>query len=265
MFANALDVSYIGPNPAINGYVKSKGEALRIVAGATSGGAVLVARPQANIKTGRDLDGKRVASPQLGNTQDVALRRYVKAAGLDTKETGGTVQVIPTANPDILTLFLKGEIDAAWVPEPWGARLVHEAGGVIVLDERSLWPDGRFITAHVIVRTQFLRQRPDVVRRFLQAHVAVTQWINEHPDDAKAIVNREIARLTGKALATVVLDDAFARMEVTYDPICSSLETSAQWAFEAGFLGKDKPDLKNIYDLRLLNEVLAAQGLPSVP
>ncbi len=136
MFANALDMSYIGPNPAINGYVKSKGEALRIVAGATSGGAVLDARPQANIKTARDLDGKRVASPQLGNTQDVALRRFIKAAGLATKETGGTVQVIPTANPDILTLFLKGEIDAAWVPEPWGARLVHEAGGVIVLDER---------------------------------------------------------------------------------------------------------------------------------
>ncbi len=206
-----------------------------------------------------------MASPQLGNTQDVALRRYVKDAGLATTETGGSVAVLPTSNPDILTLFLKGEVDAAWVPEPWGARLVHEAGGVIVLDERDIWPGGQFVTAHVIVSTRFLRQHPDLVRRWLQAHVSVTEWINSHPSEAKALLNREIERLTGKALAPAVLDDAFERLDVTYDPIRSSLQTSADWAFEAGFLGSTKPDLSGIYDLKLLNDVLRERGLPTIP
>ncbi len=264
LFANAIDMTYIGPNPAINGYVQSKGAALRIVAGATSGGAVFVVRPQANIKTAKDLAGKKVASPQLGNTQDVSLRRYIKQAGLATRETGGTVTVLPTANADILTLVQKGEIDGAWVPEPWGARLVREAGGVILVDERDLWPGGKFVTAHLIVSAKFLTANPEIVRAWLQAHVEVTQWINAHPADAKALVNSEIARLTGKALAPAVLDDAYGRMEVTYDPIRSSLNTSAQWAFEAGFLDT-KPDLKNIYDLKLLNEVLSEKGLAAIP
>lgn len=264
LFANAIDMTYIGPNPAINGYVQSKGVALRIVAGATSAGAVFVVRPQANIKTAKDLDGKKIASPQLGNTQDVSLRRYIKQAGLATKETGGTVTVLPTANADILTLFQKGDIDGAWVPEPWGARLVREAGGVILVDERDLWPGGKFVTAHLIVSTKFLNEHPDVVKQWLQAHVEVTQWINAHPTEAKTLVNSEIARLTGKALAPAVLDDAFGRMEVTYDPIRSSLNTSAQWAYEAGFFDS-QPDLKNIYDLKLLNEVLSKKGLAAIP
>jgi len=263
LFANAIDLTYIGPNPAINGYVQSKGEALRIVAGATSAGAVFVVRPQSNIKTAKDLSGKKIASPQLGNTQDVSLRRYIKQAGLATKETGGTVTVLPTANADILTLFQKGEIDGAWVPEPWGARLVREAGGVILLDERDLWPNGEFVTAHVIVSAKFLKSQPQLVEKWLQAHVEVTQWINSHPGEAKTLVNREIGRLTGKELAPAVLDDAFGRMTVTYDPISSSLNTSAMWAFEAGFLNA-KPDLKNIYDLKLLNDVLSKKGLPAV-
>jgi NitT/TauT family transport system substrate-binding protein len=263
LFANAIDMTYIGPNPAINGYVQSKGAALRIIAGATSAGAVFVVRPQANIKTAKDLDGKKIASPQLGNTQDVSLRRYIKQAGLATKETGGTVSVIPTANADILTLFQKGDIDGAWVPEPWGARLVREAGGVILVDERDLWPGGKFVTAHLIVSTKFLNEHPDVVKNWLQAHVEVTQWINAHPTEAKTLVNSEIGRLTGKALAPAVLDDAYGRMEVTYDPIRSSLNTSAQWAFEAGFFDS-RPDLKNIYDLKLLNEVLSKKGLAAI-
>jgi NitT/TauT family transport system substrate-binding protein len=263
VLAGAIDMTYIGPNPAINGYVQSKGAAVRIIAGATSAGAVFVVRPQANIKTAKDLDGKKIASPQLGNTQDVSLRRYIKQAGLATRETGGTVMVVPMANADILTAFLKGDIAGAWVPEPWGARLVREAGGVILVDERDLWPGGKFVTAHIVVSTKFLKANPDIVRLWLQAHVEVTQWINAHPTEAKALVNGEIARLTGKALAPQVMDDAFSRMEVTYDPISSSLNTSAEWAFEAGFFDS-KPDLKNIYDLKLLNEVLSKKGLPAV-
>ena len=263
LLAGAIDMTYIGPNPAINGHVQSKGAAVRIVAGATSGGAVFVVRPQANIKTAKDLNGKKIASPQLGNTQDVSLRRYIVAAGLATKETGGTVSVMPIANADILTAFQKGEIDGAWVPEPWGARLVREAGGVILVDERDLWPGGKFVTANIVVSSKFLKEHPDLVRQWLQAHVEATQWINAHPAEAKALVNSEIGRLTGKPLAPQVLDDAFGRMEVTYDPVSSSLNTQAEWAFEAGFLDS-KPDLKSIYDLTLLNEVLSKKSLPAV-
>lgn len=264
LFANELDLAYIGPNPAINGYVKSKGQALRIVAGATSGGAVLVVRGDSNIKSAVDLAGKRMATPELGNTQDVAARYYLLANHLTLTEKGGNVQILPTANPDILTLFIKKEIDAAWVPEPWGARLVQEAGGVILVDERNLWPDGQFVTANIIVNKKFLDAHPDIVKKWLGAHVELTRWINDHPEDAKKTANDEIKRLTGKALAAKVLDEAWQRLEVTYDPIPSSLFASADRAFQLGFLGKDKPDLSGIYDLTLLNQVLAERGLEAV-
>lgn len=256
LFAGEIDFTYIGPNPAINGYVKSKGEALRIVAGATSGGAVFVVRKGSGIKSARDLAGKKLASPQLGNTQDVALRYYIEKAGFKTTEEGGNVEVIPTENSNILTLFLKKEIDGAWVPEPWGARLVKEGNGKILVEERELWPKGQFVTAHLIVRTDFLKENPDLVKRFLKAHVEETNWINSHLPQAKKILNSEIKRLTGKELPKDVLDDAFSRLTVTYDPIKSSLFVSADHAYKLGFLGEKRPDLKNIYDLKILNQVL---------
>jgi NitT/TauT family transport system substrate-binding protein len=163
-----------------------------------------------------------------------------------------------------LTLFLKKEIDAAWVPEPWGARLVRNGGGKIMLDERTLWPDGKFVTAHLIARTAFLNQNQEIVKNWLGAHVDLTLWIRDHPDEAKKTANAEIARLTGKGLDSAVLDDAWQRMEVTYDPLSSSLYQTADRAFQLGFLGKEKPDLSGIHDLRLLNEVLAARDLPPV-
>jgi NitT/TauT family transport system substrate-binding protein len=264
LFAGEIDLTYIGPNPAINGYARSKGDALRIIAGATSGGAVLVVRADAGINRPADLAGKRIATPELGNTQDVAARYYLLSNNLQLQEKGGNVSILPTSNPDILTLFLKKEIDAAWVPEPWGARLVHDGGGKIMLDERTLWQDGEFVTAVLIVRTQFLQQHPDIVKNWLGAHVELTSWIRAHPDEAKKMANAEIARLTGKGLDSAVLDDAWQRMEVTYDPLSASLYQSADRAFQLGFLGKEKPDLSGIYDLRLLNDVLAARDLPRV-
>lgn len=264
MFAGQIDLAYIGPNPTINGYVKSKGEALRIIAGATSGGAVLVVRSDAGINSAADFRGKKIASPQLGNTQDVALRAWLQKQGFKLKEQGGDTQVIPVANPDILTLFRKKEIDAAWVPEPWGARLVHEADGKIFLDERDLWQDGKFVTAHVIVSTKFLKTNPDVVKKFLAAHVELTQRINADPATAKQTLNSEIERLTGAALPKQVLDDAWSRQTITYDPIRASLLGSAEAAFKLGFLGDTMPNLENIYDLKLLNEVLKEKGLSTV-
>ncbi len=265
IFAGQIDLSYIGPNPAINGFIKSNGEALRIVCGATSGGAALIVRPGANIKTAADLAGKKIASPQLGNTQDVALRGYILDNGLQTLENGGTVEVIPTDNPLILDMFRLGEIDGAWVPEPWASRLIVEGGGELFLDERDLWTEtnGEFVTAHIIVSAKFLAEHPDLVKAWIQAHIEVTRWELDNPAEAQALLNTEIEKLTGKKLAAEVLSMAWGRMTVTWDPISASLFTSAQSAFGAGFL-KEEPVLDGIYDLSLLNEVLKEKNLPAV-
>lgn len=264
LFAGEIDATYIGPNPAINGYVKSQGKALRIVAGATSGGALLVVRSDRGINDPGDLAGRKLATPQLGNTQDVALRAYLQANGLGAKESGGNVSVIPTANPDILTLFKKGDIDGAWVPEPWATRLVNEAGGRVFLDERSLWPGGDFVTTHLIVRTQFLEKHPDVVENLLRAHVETTSWINANADEAKWLVNAGIKEVTGAALPDAVVDGAWRNLRIVNDPLASSLRKSAADAFALGFLGDKEPDLDGIYALDLLNKVLAEKGLPPV-
>ena len=256
LFAGALDIAYIGPNPTIAGYTRSQGAALRVIAGATSGGAGLVVRPASGINGVKDFHGKRIATPQLGNTQDVALRAWLRAQGLSPREKGGDVQVIPIANPDQLTLFRKGEIDAAWAPEPWAARLVHEAGGRLFLDERDLWPNRQFVAAEVIVRTDFLKQYPDLVKTWIHTHVTLTNWINKNQAEAKRILNEEIKRETSKSFPAEVLDDAFSRLEVTYDPLRDSLLRDAQQAYELGFLGKQAPDLSGLVDLSILNEVL---------
>ena len=265
LFAGAIDLTYIGPNPAINGYVRSQGEALRIVAGATSGGAALVVRADSGIQKPEDFHGKKIASPQMGNTQDVALRGWLNSHGLKLREKGGDVQVIPIANPDQLTLFLKKEIDGAWAPEPWASRLIREANGRLFFDERDLWPNGQFVTTHLIVRTKFLRQHRDLVKKWVKAHVELTEWINKNLPEAKRVLNDEIKKETGKALPQGVLDDSFSRLLVTYDPVRSSLFTSARWAFEAGFLGRTRPDLSGIYDLSVLNEVLKEKGAKPIP
>jgi len=173
------------------------------------------------------------------------------------------VQIIPTANPQILDLFRQGEIDGAWVPEPWASRLVVEGGGVVLLDERALWPEGDFVTAHIIVSTPFLMERPEIVRRWLEAHVEITVWENQYPEEAAALLNGEIERLTGKALPEEVLTMALSNMRSTWDPIASSLYESARAAWQSGFLD-DEPDLEGIYDLSILNGILEEKGLDTV-
>lgn len=259
LFAGALDLTYIGPNPALTGYIRSHGEALRIVAGATSGGAALVVRADSGIRKPEDFHGKRVASPQLANTQDVALRAWLRANGLKPATQGGDVQVLPIANADQLNLFLKKQLDAAWAPEPWASRLVREANGRIFLDERQLWPGGSFPTALLVVRTQFLRDHPDLVVKWVRAHLQLTDWIGQHPGEAKQLLNQQIKKETGAALPGAVLDDAFSRLQATYEPLRSSLLTSARWEFEEGFLGRQMPDLSGLYDLSILNQLLREQ------
>jgi len=260
IFAGQLDIAYIGPNPAITGYVRSQGQALRIIAGATSGGAALIVRADSGIQKPEDFHGKKIASPQLGNTQDVALRAWLQAHGMTPAEKGGDVRVIPVANADQLTLFLKKEIDAAWAPEPWASRLIHEARGRLFLDERTLWPNHQFVTTCLIVRTDFLRQHRDLVKKWVRAHVELTGWIGKNLPQAKQIINAELKKETGKLLAAGVLDDSFSRMQITYDPIRSALLAAAGQAFEAGFLGRQKPNLNGIYDLTILNEILNEKG-----
>src|SRR5262249_5596326 len=221
-------------------------------------------RNDSGIKQASDFHGKRVASPQLGNTQDVALRAWLKSNGLKTKDKGGDVQVIPLANPDQLTLFVKKELDAAWAPEPWATRLIQEGNGRLFLDERTLWPGGQFVTTNIIVSTKFLKEHPDLVKKWLTAHVEITDWINGHLPEAKKTLNEQIQRETGKALPPAVLEEAFGRMQATYDPLRSSLMKSANSAFEAGFLGRQMPDLSNLYDLAILNQVLTEKGKKAV-
>lgn len=260
LFANQIDVTYVGPNPAINGYVQSNGEALKIISGAASGGAVFVVRNDAGIDSPDDFAGKKFASPQLGNTQDVALRKYLLENGYKTRENGGNVEVLPAKNADIVTLMIKKEIDGAWVPEPWGAKLVKDANAKILVDERDLWPNGDFVSAHIIARTEYLENNPVAIKKLLEAHIAETDWINNNPDEARGLFNAELQKLTGKTIPEDEFIEGISRMKLTYDPIKESLFQSANDAFDIGFLGERKPDLSQIYDLNNLNEVLSESG-----
>ncbi len=261
LFSNALDAAYVGPNPAINAYAKSGGEAIRIISGATSGGASLVVKPSINGPA--DLQGKKLATPQLGNTQDVALRSWLKQNGLKTDvQGGGDVSIVPQDNAQTLETFRGGQVDGAWVPEPWATRLVQEGGGKILVDERTLWPGGQFVTTHLVVRTPFLKQHPDAVRRLLQGHVQANDYVNKNTDDAQKVVNQGIAKITGKPLADAVIKGSWPNMTFTNDPVASSLKTSATHATEVGLL--DKVNLDRIYDLALLNQVLTEAHQPEV-
>lgn len=264
LFAGEVDVGYVGPNPAINGYVKSRGEALRVIAGASSGGALFVVRPDSNIDGPQDLAGKKFATPQLGGTQDVALRYYTQQHGLQTADKGGTVEIVPTAPADILTLFKTKRIDGAWVPEPWATRLVLEGDGKVFIDERDQWPDGKFVTTVIVARKAFLDQHPELVRAILGAHIDSVRFVQEQPEEAKRIINQEIQRITSKGLPAHVLDQALAHTDITWEPLPETLVKQADYAYALGFLGTKKPDLSGLYDLPLLQEALAERSLPRV-
>ncbi len=261
LFAKQIDATYVGPNPAINGYVISEGKDVRIISGATSGGAVFVIRGDTGITSTSDFANKKFASPQLGNTQDVALRNYLLEHGYKTVENQGNVNILPAKNSDILTLFLKKDIDGAWVPEPWGERLIKDANGKLFLDERDLWPDGKFVTGLILVRTDYLQQNPDVIENLLKAHIEETEWINDNKAEAVKTFNTELKKITGQTIPEDVLQQSLTRLEFTYDPIQQSLYKSADDAFKLGFLGDTKPDLSNIFDLNILNKVLKEKAL----
>ena len=265
IITNAIDLTYVGPNPAINAHLQSRGEEIRIVAGACSGGAALVVQSDGRIKTDADFKNRRIATPQFGNTQDIAARAWLLSKGFRVSATGGDVSVMPTANPDQLALFQTGDLDAVWTVEPWVSRLVLEAKGRVYLEEKSLWSQtaGRYVTTHLASSVRFLTHEPELLKKWIAAHVELTQWIVQHPGEAKTILNREIKAETTKALSKAILDNAWRRLELTYDPIQASLLKSAEDAHRIGFL-QNEPNLSRIYDLDLLNEVLREKGLPEI-
>lgn len=257
LFADQVDAVFMGPNPAINAYVKSHGKALRVIAGSTSGGAGLVVR--AGIDTVADLRGKKLASPQLGSTQDIALRAWLAEQGLRTDiHAGGDVSVIPQQNSQTLDAIRQGHIDGAWVPEPWATRLVKDAGAKVFLDERDIWPERRFATTVLVVRKAFLESHPEAVDALVGALTDVVDAINSNPVRAQSSANKQIGVITGKTLKADVIAAAWENLSFTVDPITTSLRTSADHAHSLGLL--ESTDLNNLYDLRPLNNALAQRG-----
>jgi NitT/TauT family transport system substrate-binding protein len=256
--SKSIDIGWIGPSPSINGYVKSGGKSLKIIGGSASGGVKLVVNPD-KIKSLKDVKGKKIATPQLGNTQDVAFLNWIADQGwkVDAQSGKGDVTVVRTDNKITPDAYKAGSIDGAWVPEPTASKLVAE-GGKVLLDEASLWPDKKFVITNIIVRQDFLKDHPKAVEAVLKASVEANKWINANPDAAKAAANKQLEADSGKALKPEVLDPAWKSIQFTNDPLAATLNTEAEHAVKAGLL--KKPDLNGIYDLTILNKVLKADG-----
>jgi NitT/TauT family transport system substrate-binding protein len=263
LLAGSIDIAFVGPTPAINGYIHSHGSALRVIAGASSGGVFFIVRANAGIRSPADLADKKLADPQKGGTQDLALRHYLQVHRLQSTDLGGNVHIISTTNASILSLFKEGELDGAWVPQPWATRLVREAAGKIFLDERSLWPGGQFATTIVAVRQAFYNSHPEVVKRFLQAEIDTVEYIRSNQARAEQVANQQIKAITTSSVQSHELALAFQSIQVTYDPLVSTIAQQVDRLYTSGFL-YSRPDLAHFSLLTLLNEILAARGLATV-
>jgi NitT/TauT family transport system substrate-binding protein len=239
IFARALDVTYIGPSPVLNAYSKSKGTELRVLAGAANGGSALVVRPGANIKTAADLKGKKIATPQLGNTQDVQLRAYLADNGFKITQTGGDVFILPTANADQLALFQRGELDASWTPEPWTTRLELEVGAQILVDDRET------NVTLLASSAAFVKEQPDLAKKLVAAHKELTQWIKDHPAEAKVLIKAELTELMKATPKDELIDKALNRIVITDEVSRASLDKMVISAQKAGFL-KEIPALDQL-------------------
>lgn len=261
LFSGAIDAAFVGPNPSINAWAQSHGKAVHVISGAASGGVALVVKP--GIKSVQDLKGKKIATPQLGNTQDVAARYYLKRQGLTANKDGsGDVKIVPQKNAQTLQTFQQGSIDGAWVPEPYASELMVRYKGVKLLDEGSLWPGGKYVITNLIVGQEFEKKHPDEVKKLLKGVVDSTDYINRHKADAEKVTNDALTKLSGSPLKQEVLDSAFKSITFTVDPVASSLTAGAQHAEAVGLL--DKTDLDGIYDLGPLNQVLKSSGKAQV-
>ena len=247
MFANSVDIAYVGPGPAINGFLKSEKHDVKILAGAASGGASFVIHPDSTINSAEDLSGKRIAAPQIGNTQDVSLRHYLSQNGLIPAEKGGSVVVLNIQNPDIYTLFVKGEIDGAWIPEPWATRLVQELGGKRLFFEEELWPDKQFASALLIGRTTYIEKNPKIIQSWIDSNNKTVTWINANPKETELIFNQFMKKTLGKSLPENILSESLANIKITSDPIEESISIFAERANSLGYLGRHGYDLAGIF------------------
>ena len=265
LLAGQIDMAYVGPSPAVNAFIQSNGTALKIVAGVASGGAVFVVRNASNINSIKDLGGKTFAAPQLGNTQDIALRSFLLRNGFRTTDQGGNVTVEDTSNSNIVTLMVQGKLDGAWVPEPYASILIYTAACHVFVDERSLWPNGQFSTAELVVSSSFLKAHADVVKKIIAADVFETRYIMNNTGTASAAIDKQIGNLTNTTPTnSTIFSNAMTYLSFAYDPLETSVAQQAQNAYVLGFLGSSVPNLNGLFDLTLLNQVLQEQGLTQI-
>ena len=247
LFAKSVDIAYVGPGPAINGFLKSENHDVVILSGAASGGASFIVHPNSKIESAQDFAGKRIAAPQIGNSQDVSLRNYLSENGLKPLEKGGSVTVLNVPNPDIYTLFVKGDIDAAWVPEPWATILVDDLGGKRLFFEEQLWQNKSFASVLLIGRLDYVEKHPEVVAKWLQSHAETSQWINENPEETRIIFNEFMQKHMGQKLSDKIIDEALGNLKITTDPINDSIYIFAKRADSLGYLGREGYSLDGIF------------------
>jgi NitT/TauT family transport system substrate-binding protein len=241
IFANSIDLTYVGPSPAINAYAKSRGDEVRIIAGAVDGGAALVVQAGSSLAVAADFKGKKIATPQLGNTQDVAARAWLAAGGLKITQTGGDAHVVPTANPDQLSLFRQKQLDAVWTVEPWVSRLETEADGKVLVEEADA------VTTVLASSAKFLKERRELVKKFADAHQELTTWIKQNPDEAQRMVREELGIEMRATLSPELVARAWKRIVVTTDIRRAALDKYMANAQSAGFL-RGAPDLSRLIE-----------------
>ena len=247
LFSNSIDIAYVGPGPVINGFLKSDGNDLKILAGAASGGASFVIQKNSGLELIENYSGKRVAAPQISNTQDVSLRHYLAENGLKPAEKGGDVFVLNIANPDIYTLFAKGDIDGAWVPEPWATMLVEELNGIRLFDENEFWPENKFSSVLLIGRSDYIEKNPEIIKKWINANEKTVQWINNHPDESKKLYNEFLKSYMGRTLPENIVEKSFSNIIITSEPLENSVHTFAERADVLGYLGRDGYTLDGIF------------------
>ena len=247
IFSNSVDIAYVGPGPVINGFLKSDGNDLKILAGAASGGASFVIQKNSGLDLIENYSGKRIAAPQISNTQDVSLRHYLAENGLVTAEKGGDVFVLNIANPDIYTLFAKGDIDGAWVPEPWATMLVEELDGVRLFDENEFWPENQFSSVLLIGRSDYIEKNPEIIKKWINANEKTAQWINNHPDESKKLYNEFLNSYMGRTLPQNIVEKSFSNIIITSETLENSVYTFAERADALGYLGRDGYSLDGLF------------------
>ena len=247
LFAGSVDIAYVGPGPAINGFLKSEHHNVKILSGAASGGASFIVHPDSKINSAADFEGKKIAAPQIGNTQDISLRNYLSENGLKPAEKGGSVIILNLDSSDIYTLFAKGDIDAAWIPEPTATILVQQLDGKRLFKEEELWPENKFASVLLIAREEYVNQNPDLINKWLEAHQQTVNWINSNPEQTRILFIQFMKKETGKSLPDGLIDEALSNLEITSDPIVSSIHTFAKRADSLGYLGRHGYSLDGIF------------------